>query len=315
MQKYLEKCLKKPIKLSVYWNCNELIQTFGDIYDFYIIKMEDFEWLIAEPLMGFSLNFMRKHQRLMKKLSGMECALYLKKQSVYIRNALVEEGIPFIIWDKMVFLPFLNILVYGRADKALKPVEKIAFLTQKLLLLALYEKWKDMTVQKIAKELNVTIVAVRKCFDEIQYLKLPIIKDVGRSRLLSIDASSREMWNMLEPIFRNPVIKTYKLVEDIAADIKTGISAICEYSGLQDNPYPTYAVTKRDLQRFQIKTRRQALTEDEIGCVVQELGYCIDFKGKGLVDPLTVYMSLNDEQRQSSEIEIYIDSMLKEHVW
>lgn len=315
MQKYLEKCLKKPIKLSVYWECNELIRKFGDIYDFYIIKMEGLEWLIAEPLMGFSLNFMRKHQRLMKKLSGMECALYLKKQSVYIRNALVEEGIPFIIWDKMVFLPFLNILAYGRADKALKPVEKIAFLTQKLLLLALYEKWKDMTVQKIAKELNVTIVAVRKCFDEIQYLKLPIIKDVGRSRLLSIDASSREMWNMLELIFRNPVIKTYKLVEDIAADIKAGISAICEYSGLQDNPYPTYAVTKRDLQRFQIKTRRQALTEDEIGCVVQELGYCIDFKGKGLVDPLTVYMSLNDEQRQSSEIEIYIDSMLKEHVW
>ncbi|MDE5872458.1 MAG: hypothetical protein K2H07_00945, partial [Lachnospiraceae bacterium] len=222
---------------------------------------------------------------------------------------------PFIIWDKMVFLPFLDILAYVRADKALKPVEKIAFLTQKLLLLALYEKWKDMPVQKIAKELNVTIVAVRKCFDEIQYLKLPIIKDVGRSRLLSIDASSREMWNMLEPIFRNPVIKTYKLVEDIAADIKAGISAMCEYSGLQDNPYPTYAVTKQDLQRFQIKTRQQALTEDEIGCVVQELGYCIDFKGKGLVDPLTVYMSLNDEQRQGSEIEICIDSMLKEHVW
>lgn len=315
MQKYLEKCLEKPIKLSVYMDCKELLRTFGDIYDFYIVKMEGLEWLVAEPLMGLSLNFMRKHQRLMKKLTGMECALYLKKQSLYKRKTMVEEGIPFIIWDKMVFLPFLDILVYARADKALTPIEKIAFLTQKLLLLALYEKWKDMTVQKIAKELNVTIVAVRKCFDEIQYFKLPIIKDVGKSRLLSIDASSMEMWNMLEPIFRNPVIKTYKLVEDISADIKAGISAMCEYSGLQDNPYPTYAVTKRDLQRFQIKTRRQALTEDEIGCVVQELGYCIDFKGKGLVDPLTVYMSLNDEQRQSSEIEICIDSMLKEHVW
>lgn len=315
MQKYLEKCLKKPIKLSVYWECNELIRKFGDIYDFYIIKMEGLEWMIAEPLMGFSLNFMRKHQRLMKELSGMECALYLKKQSIYIRNAMVEQGIPFIIWDKMVFLPFLNILVYGRADKTLKPVDRIAFLTQKLLLLALYEKWKDMPIQKIAEELNVTIVAVRKCFDEIQYLKLPIIKDVGRSRLLSIDASSKEMWSMLEPIFRNPVIKTYKLVEDISADIKAGISAICEYSGLQDNPYPTYAVTKRDLQRFQIKTREQALTEDEIGCVVHELGYCIDFKEKGVIDPLTVYLSMTEEQKRDDEIKLYIDKMLNEQVW
>ena len=301
--------------MSVYSDCKELSRTFGDIYDFYIIKIEGLEWLIAEPLMRFSLNFMRKHQRLMKRLSGMECALYLKRQSIYIRNTMVEEGIPFIIWDKMVFLPFLNILVYVRADKVLKPVERIAFLTQKLLLLALYEKWKDMSVQKIAKRLNVTIVAVRKCFDEIQYLKLPIIKDVGKSRLLSIDASSKEMWNMLEPIFRNPLIKTYKFVGDIAGDIKAGVSAICEYSGLQDNPYPTYAVTKRDLQRFQVKTREQALAEDEIGCVVHELGYCIDFKGKGVIDPLTVYMSMSEEQKQDDKIKLYIDKMLNEQVW
>lgn len=314
MQKYLEKCLNKPIKLSVYLDCKELSRAFEDIYNFYIVKTDSPEWLIAEPLMRFSLPFMRKHQRLMKKLSGMECTLYLENQSLYIRNTMVEEGIPFIIWDKMAFLPFLNILVYMRADKVLKPVNRIAFLTQKLLLLALYEKWREMPVQEIAKKLNVTIAAVRKCFDEIQYLKLPLIQEIGRSRLLSIDVSSREMWDMLEPVFRNPVIKTYKFVEDISADIKAGVSAICEYSGLQDNPYPTYAVTKRDLQRFQIKTREQAFTEDEIGCVVQELGYCIDFNGRGLVDPLTVYMSLNDEQRQDDNM-LYIDKMLNEQVW
>lgn len=315
MQKYLEKCLNKPIKLSVYLDCKELSRSFEDIYNFYIVKTDSPEWLIAEPLMRFSLPFMRKHQRLMKKLSGMECALYLENQSLYIRNTMVEEGIPFIIWDKMAFLPFLNILIYMRADKVLKSVNRIAFLTQKLLLLALYEKWKDMTVQEIAKKLNVTIVAVRKCFDEIQYLKLPVIKEVGRSRLLSIDVSSREMWNMLKPVFRNPVIKTYKFVEDISADIKAGISAICEYSGLQDNPYPTYAVTKRDLQRFQIKTRKQALAENEIGCVVHELGYCIDFKGKGVIDPLTAYMSMSEEQKQDDKIKLYIDKMLDEQVW
>ncbi len=315
MKKYLEKCLEKPIKMSVYPDCEELSRAFEDIYDFYIIKTDGLEWLIAEPLMAFSLRFMRKHQRLMKQISGMECALYFKKQSLYIRNTMVEEGIPFIIWDKMVFLPFLNVLVYMRADKALRPVGEIAFLTQKLLLLALYENWQNITVQEIAKILNVTIVAVRKCFDEIQYLKLPIIQEVGRSRLLSIDAVLKKMWIMLEPIFRNPVIKTYKLVEDISADIKAGMSAICEYSGLQDNPYPTYAVTKRDLQRFQIKTREQALSEDEIGCVVYELGYCIDFKGKGVVDPLTVYMSMSEEQKQDNKIKLYIDKMLNEQVW
>ncbi|MCM1081976.1 MAG: helix-turn-helix domain-containing protein [Clostridium sp.] len=312
MQEYLEKALKRPIGVSVYLDCIELSRAFENTYDFYIIKMDGLEWLVAEPLMRFSLSFMRKHQRLMKILSGMECALYLKNQSIYIRNKMVEEGIPFIIWDKMVFLPFLDILVYARADKTIMPVEKIAFLTQKLMLLALYEKWQDMSAQEIAEKLNVTTMAVRKCFDEIQYLKLPVIKDVGRARLLSINASPKELWNLLEPVFRNPVIKTFEFIEDISANIKSGSSAICHYFGLQDNVYPTYAVTKRDLQRFQIKTREQALDDDEIGCVVQELGYCINFNGTGFVDPLTVYLSMGNEQKQNSKVKACVDAILKE---
>ncbi|MCM1207375.1 MAG: helix-turn-helix domain-containing protein [Ruminococcus sp.] len=312
MQEYLEKTLKSPIGVSVYLDCIELSRTFENTYDFYIIKMDGLEWLVAEPLMRFSLSFMRKHQRLMKKLSGMECALYLKNQSIYIRNKMVEEGIPFIIWDKMVFLPFLDILVYARADKTIKPVERIAFLTQKLLLLALYEKWQDMSAQEIAEKLNVTTMAVRKCFDEIQYLKLPVIKDVGRARLLSIGISPKELWNLLEPLFRNPVIKTFEFIEDISANIKSGSSAICHYFGLQDNVYPTYAVTKRDLQRFQIKTREQALDDDEVGCVVQELGYCINFNGTGFVDPITVYLSLSDGQKQNSKVKACVDAILNE---
>lgn len=53
MKKYLEKCLEKPIKMSVYPDCEELSRAFEDIYDFYIIKTDGLEWLIAEPLMAF----------------------------------------------------------------------------------------------------------------------------------------------------------------------------------------------------------------------------------------------------------------------
>ena len=58
---------------------------------------------------------------------------------------------------------------------------------------------------------------------------------------------------------------------------KAGISALCEYSLLSDNVYPTYAVTKKELKASGVKMERQAGKLEEIGCVVLELGYFIDF--------------------------------------
>ena len=46
---------------------------------------------------------------------------------------------------------------------------------------------------------------------------------------------------------RNPVIARYELQEDIKLIKKAGMSALCEYSLLSDNDYPTHAVTKREM--------------------------------------------------------------------
>lgn len=55
----------------------------------------------------------------------------------------------------------------------------------------------------------------------------------------------------------------------------SGISALCEYSFLSDNIYPTYAVTKRELKDSGVKMKKQARETEEIGCIVLELWYCI----------------------------------------
>ncbi len=72
---------------------------------------------------------------------------------------------------------------------------------------------------------------------------------------------------------------------------KAGISALCEYSLLSDNAYPTYAVTKKELKASGVKVEKQASELEEIGCVVFELGYFIDFWEKGLQDPFSVVLS------------------------
>ena len=96
---------------------------------------------------------------------------------------------------------------------------------------------------------------------------------------------------------------------------KAGISALCEYSPLSDNVYPTYSVTKKELKDNGVKVEKQVSELEEIGCVVLELGYFIDFSGKGLQDPLSVVLSLTGEEQEEERVDISISEMLEEYVW
>lgn len=110
------------------------------------------------------------------------------------------------------------------------------------------------------------------------------------------------------------MIRKFVLREDIKLEKKAGISALCEYSLLSDNAYPTYAVTKKKLKASGVKMEKQASVSEDIGCVVLELGYFIDFFGKGLQDPLSVALSLTREE-QEERVKISVNEMLEEYVW
>ena len=60
---------------------------------------------------------------------------------------------------------------------------------------------------------------------------------------------------------------------------------------------------------------KQVHPGEEIGCVVLELGYFIDFKDKKIEDPLSVALTLTETEKQEERIHISIDEMLKEYVW
>ena len=119
----------------------------------------------------------------------------------------------------------------------------------------------------------------------------------------------------MQTVWRNPVIARYELKDDIGLEKKAGISALCEYSLLSDNKYPTYAITKKEITGFGIKKMKQAHPAEEIGCVVLELGYFIDFENQALQDPLSVALSLTEAEKQDERVNISTNEMLEKYVW
>lgn len=315
MKEYLEKVLRRNIEIAVFENVNSLPLFYSGQYNLYSVKMDGIKWLIAEPKEKLGLAYMRKNQRQLEKLTGLNCALYLKRINNYSEDIMIKEGIPFVVENKQIYLPFTGLLLASEADKTLAPISKISFLTQRLLLIAIYEKWQQMTVTKIAESIGVTKMSVTRCFDEIEYLELPVLAMKGKSRVITINRDTKELWDDIQPILRNPVITTYELAEDLKLEVKAGISALCEYSMIEDNSYPTYAITKKDLQELQIKKRQLAPRGEEVGCIIQELGYCINFQNQDVIDPLTVLLSLSDEELSDDRVSLSVDQMLREHVW
>lgn len=316
MKEFIEKSLRRPIILADNAEIlKKLPLKFRVNYELFSVYQDNVEWIIAKPKKELRLNALRYDRSQIEKTADLNCALYFDKLSYYTKEVMLNEGIPFILEGKQVFLPFLGMLLSKRNDRRLVPIHTISFLTQKLILCALYEKWNDMNATKIAEKLGVTKMSVSRCLDEIEYLDIKILDKSGKTRKVSVSEEIKVLWEEIKPILRNPVIARFQLEKDIRLDKKAGISALCEFSMLSDNEYPTYAVTKSELKETNIKQIRKISVEEEIGCEVLELGYFIEYNEKMVQDPLSVMLSLSPQDLADERVQICIEEMLEEYVW
>ena len=316
MKDFLEKTLRQSvfIKQTEYLN-DRLPLAFQGRYSFYKVETNGLLWIAIKPTNKVSLVMIRKDRAKIEKVSGLNCAIFLDSTTFYIKEKFIEEGVPFVLEGKQVYLPFIGMLLSNGNKRDIAPVHLISYLTQKLILVAIYEKWKNVTVSEAAIKLGVTKMSVSRCFDEMEYLSVDILGMKGKSRVIKVPMDIKKLWNDIQDVLRNPVIARYELTENILLGKKAGISALCEYSLLSDNDYPTYAVTKKEIAEVGIKKMKQAQLGAKIGCVVLELGYFIDFENKGLEDPFSVVLSLMEEEKQDERINISVKEMLEEYVW
>ena len=316
MKEFLEKSLQQNVIMTenkeVY---KKLPLAYRGRYNIFTVEMNGVLWMAIHPKEDVGLVMLRRDRAGVEKMTGLNCAIFLDRTTFYIKEKLMEEGIPFVIDGKQVFLPFIGYLLSKENERELPPVHLISFLTQKMLLIAIYERWNEVRVSGAAKRLEVSTKSASRCFDELEYLNVNVLGMKGKSRVINIPDDREQLWQQIESVLRNPVIRRFILRKDMKLEKKAGLSALCEYSLLSDNAYPTYAVTKKELKASGVKEEKQASELEEIGCVVLEVGYFTDFLGKGLQDPLSVVLSLTEEEQEEERVDISINEMLEEYVW
>jgi hypothetical protein len=315
LKEFIEKTLHRKIELERYDKLEQLPLMLRANYDLYDMEINGQHCLLARPKEGAGLVELRKQQKRLQTLTGMYCVLYLTWVNQYSKDKMLEEGIPFVLENRQVYMPFLGVLLRTNETRELKPCSVISFLTQKLLLLALYNRWENVTVTMAAAHLKVSKMSITRCFDEIESLEIPVLVKKGRIRCISSRGDKKNQWEILKSFMRMPVIQEFYLEENISANlIKSGISALSEFSMLGDNSYPTCAITKPQMKEYGIRERKQVPKGEVPGCVVQELGYLIPYKDGKAVDPLTTLLIM-ENGREEPRVDKALDEMLEEYVW
>ena len=104
-------------------------------------------------------------------------------------------------------MPFIGCLLSNSGERDIAPVDIISYLTQKLILMAIYERWNKVTVSEAATKLGVSKTSASRCFDEIEYLNVNILDTKGKARAVTVPSDIKQLWEQLQHILRSPVIR------------------------------------------------------------------------------------------------------------
>jgi len=314
--KYIGETLHQAPDIEPYERDDALPLYLKTGYTLYLLKLQGVECLLAEPKETQNLSAMRKHCGQLKKITGLECVLCLEKARAYTREKMIAEAIPFIIAGQQLYMPFLGLALANRDERELPRVDRISVSTQTLLLTALYQGWENKKVVEAATELGVSSMTASRCFDELQALGLPLIVKSGRIRKFVWESDARALWELTRPLLRNPVMKQYQLGRAIPVGFMKlgGMSAICHYSNLADDPHPVYAVSRKAEKELRLDQYPLVPDGEVAEITVQIMQYELDFPDKYAIDPLTAILSLPVAELSDPRVEAAVEEILEEYL-
>lgn len=273
---------------------------------------------VASPVESPTVKTMAKHRDALEAALGTPVSFILEGATGYRVGRMLEAGLPFIAPDKQVYLPFLGIaLSSGRSharDRRQTDVGTFSPQAQRLALMALYGDLDGTSVTQAAGLLGAAKMTASRAFDELAAADPSIVAAEGRRRVLRPGRDRAALWRRLEPRMSSPVARTHRLARIPDMDLPLGgISALCELSMLQDDPWPTLAATKAQERALGLASGTRGADADEPEdpeCVVQVLRYEPVPAPGCAVDPLSAILSLPADERDDPRVAGEIENVL-----
>ena len=232
------------------------------------------------------------------------------------RDSLIEKNIPFISDTRQLYLPFWGMMLSDRLvhQKQIN-VEKMMPVTQALFLHMLYNSNNKPMLKKDAAEfLGVTRTSITRASDQLLSMKLINQKTSGKECYMMPVTTGLGFYEKAKPFLISPVQCIITTNEKFDLYPFSGESALSMCSMLNAPKIPVRAVYKSEVNVKEI-------TEIDIRWSSENNAVCVElwkydprlFERNGIVDPVSLAMSLKDNSDE--RIEESIEDYLKRNEW
>lgn len=261
----IEEYLKEIIGDKVYieeWDAKKYLplSLCGEYY-FYNANILEQSCLLLKPKKEIkNIEQLKKHIFLIKKAGDYNIIFLLQTLSAFKRKSMIVNGIPFILEDKQMFLPFIGLDLKIKKEKALMEKAAIQFekfvpSTQVVYLHLLYNKERNITLDLIVSELKYSKMTASRAVNDLinrGLLTFDIVGETKRKKVYNT-IEKKEYYNKGKGYLVTPLIKTVYMNNNlkILELPKAGADALAEGTMLNPPKVSVRAIGSKQVIEFE----------------------------------------------------------------
>ena len=293
------------------WNKEKQLPLFI-LNDFLVQKaiINDIECLSLTPKEDLpTLPAFKKQISIIKEIENVPIFLQLEVISSFRRQNLLKNKIPFILKDKIVYLPFMATYLTNTQYEE-KTIEKISLATQLLFTWILYQNANKYYVSDAVKSLGFSNMTLTRAYRQLCATQLLEEHKDGRKIFLTKKLSKVELFNKMKPYLQSPFYtQGYILKKEITKDmIPASEFAFSQHTHLNPPKLKTYAIEKKHSKN--IKLQRECYSYDEqVELQIWKYNPLIFSPNQKKIDVISLILSLLG--KEDARLDIEIENLLK----
>lgn len=319
MKKYLAEIFGISVKIENWDGKSKLPLYLRNKREYFVLSMGNMQSVLMKNNSdNFNVSSFEKEMQEIEKYAEMSVILWLDVVSTYQRNALVKNGIPFIVPNSQIFVPELGMSLKEFCAGKREKVEKISAAAQFLLLYFIYQKkHEEKSQSKIAEYLNMSAMNVSRAVQELQELGLVESRKEGTSKVIKSVATGKELYQLSSEYLQSPVQKKiYVSLKYFDMDLPfAGETALAKKSMLNYPKCTVFAMDKKlvkNIPQEAIVEPKLMTDNDYIEIELWKYNPSVYISDE-MVDIVSLVQSLKDVEDE--RVEMQIEEIMEEYEW
>lgn len=315
---YLRENIDDEVRIETSDYEDKIPMFLKSIYKIHKIKILNVQCVLLEIIDELPrIDAIRKHMNTIEKITKDQIIFYFRNISRYRRKSLIQNGIPFVIEDGQVFLPFITLYLKNTEERPKEEIETFTPSGQITYLYFLYNRETIVNATELSDFFGWTLMTSSRALNELYRANLLTYKvggKTGRSKFYS---------RIPDPIYfkkgkeflNSPSKKTVYVEIPPKNSLKAGLEALSELSMINPPENKVRAIYNEDINIENLEIiDNQDIIKDKKLLELQLWEYDPNiFAENGLVDKASLYLSLEIENDE--RIEQALEEALRDEIW